>query len=169
LTHGFGEKDSTISPDSQWVFYNRVDGQTLWRIPIEGGEPVRITDDYAYRPAVSPDGRFVAYFRFSPETNERLIAVRALDDSQAVRTLKLAAGRWTSPSLQWDAGDVIYARESEGQVKLYQQAIDASPPQQIAAFAAEDDFTFSQSPDGGRFAFARGNWQHDAVLIRTSQ
>lgn len=169
LTRGFGEKDSIVSPDSRWVFYNTVDRQTLWRIPIEGGEPVKMTDEYAFRPAVSPDGRFIAYFKFSPETNERIIAVRALDDSPAVRTFRLAPGRWASPSLQWDAGAVIYARQSEGQVKLYRQALDSSPPQQIASFVAEDDFTFSQSPDGKRFAFARGNWQHDAMLIRTSE
>lgn len=171
LTNGFGEKNASISPDSQSVFYNVIDRQALWRIPIEGGEPVRLTDDYAPYPCVSPDGGLIAYFQFAPETNESLIAVRALDDSQAVRTFRLAPGRRTSASLQWDAisGAVVYARESEGQVRLYRQALDASPPQQIAAFAAEDDFKFSWSPGRERFAFARGDWQHDAVLIRISE
>lgn len=170
LTNGFGEKIASISPDSRTVFYNVIDHQDLWRVSIEGGEPVRLTGDHAPYPSVSPDGRFIAYFQFAPETNEPLVAVRALDDSQAVRTFRLAPGRWASSNLRWNsAGAVIYARESEGQVRLYRQALDSSPPQQIAAFAAEDDFHFSWSPDGRRFAFARGDWQHDAVLIRISE
>ena len=171
LTDGFGERSATVSPDGRWVYYNTVDRQTLWRIPIDGGAAERLTDDDAPGPSISPDGRYVAYFAFAPETNERTLAVRALDDWQTARTFRLAPGRWHSISLQWDANSeaVTYALENDGQVKLYRQTLETSPPRQISAFSAEDDFSFSWSPDGRRFAFARGNWQHDAVLIRISE
>lgn len=171
MTNGVGEKTATISPDSRWVYYNTVDRQTLWRISVEGGESVKAIDDLILYPSVSPDDTLIAYYKRAPETNEQLVAVRALDDSQTTKTFRLAPGKLASSSLRWDANGraVIYARESDGRVRLYRQNLDASAPQQIADFAAEDDFNFSWSPDGKQFAFARGNWQHDAVLIRVSK
>lgn len=171
LTNGVGEKFSTAALDSRSIYYSTVDRQTLWRIPLEGGEPVKLIDDYIPYPSVSPDGATVAYFQRAPETNEQIVSVRALDDSQSVRTFKPPPGKWASISLRWDANGraIIYARQSDGRVRLYRQNLDASAPQQIADFAAEDDFNFSWSPDGKRFAFARGDWQHDAVLIRVSK
>lgn len=171
LTNGVGEKFSTIARDSRWIYYSSVDRQTLWRIYIEGGEPVSVFDDYIPYPSVSPDGRMLAYFRRAPETNEQVVSVRALDDSQNVRTFRPPPGKWASISLRWDANEraIIYARQSDGRVRLYRQNLDASAPQQVADFAAEDDFNFAWSPDGKRFAFARGDWQHDAVLIQVSK
>ena len=50
-----------VSPNGEWVFYDSSDGKdaTIWKVPIAGGVPDRVTDFTCVAPAVSPDGRFL--------------------------------------------------------------------------------------------------------------
>ena len=45
------------------MIYSAIDGTkpTLWKVSIDGGTPVRITDHTAATSAVSPDGRSIAF------------------------------------------------------------------------------------------------------------
>ena len=51
------------SPDGKWVAVaaNRGDGTRLFKIPVDGGPPVRLLDTLSYNPAWSPDGRSILY------------------------------------------------------------------------------------------------------------
>lgn len=51
------------SPDGKWVAVaaNRGEGTRLFKIPVDGGPPVRLLDTLSYNPAWSPDGRFIVY------------------------------------------------------------------------------------------------------------
>jgi Tol biopolymer transport system component/DNA-binding SARP family transcriptional activator len=59
------EAVGNISPDGAWLYYhsNRGGDPDLWRLPLAGGAPERLTSGPAFdfSPAVSPDGREVAY------------------------------------------------------------------------------------------------------------
>ncbi len=54
----------TFSPNGQWIVFTRyADQVALWKVPFEGGEPVKLTNvpGYPLGPAVSPDGKLVAF------------------------------------------------------------------------------------------------------------
>jgi Tol biopolymer transport system component len=61
----FIEAVGNVSPDGAWLYYHsdRAGDADLWRLPLAGGQPERLTTDSAldFAPAVSPDGREVAF------------------------------------------------------------------------------------------------------------
>ena len=61
LTNGEGESKPRVTPDGLSLVYNSTTDWTLWRMPLAGGESVRLTRTFAREPAVSPDGSLIAY------------------------------------------------------------------------------------------------------------
>jgi|YNPBryantNP2012_1023418.scaffolds.fasta_scaffold01985_7 TolB protein len=64
-----GSYDPALSPDGGWlVFAAPRNGRTdIFALPLTGGAPVRLTDQGAARaPAISPDGRLLAFLAIAP-------------------------------------------------------------------------------------------------------
>jgi len=57
----------TWSPDGRWIYFTSTRGGTeeIWKIPVSGGPPIRITSGGGFRPVTSEDGRYVYYTRRS--------------------------------------------------------------------------------------------------------
>ena len=65
LTSGDGEVYPHCSPDGWWVVYQQGYGwvkPNLWKVPLEGGEAMQLTETFSIRPFVAPDGELVAYY-----------------------------------------------------------------------------------------------------------
>ena len=52
-----------ISPDSRWAVYTSWSAadelSSLWKVPVGGGEPIRLTDYPSSSPSYSPDGQWI--------------------------------------------------------------------------------------------------------------
>ena len=62
--HGVvGQSAADWSPDGSWIVAAGSDGTApgLFRIPVDGGEPVRLVEGWAYNPVFSPDGEVIIY------------------------------------------------------------------------------------------------------------
>jgi serine/threonine-protein kinase len=74
----------TVSPDGKWLVYdsNLAGNADIYRIPLGGGEPERISTDPSddFFPSQSPDGREVAFHSW--RTGNRDIFVQPLDGGQ---------------------------------------------------------------------------------------
>ena len=70
------------SPDGKWVAVaaNRGEGTRLFKIPVDGGPPVRLLDTLSFNPAWSPDGRFIVY---SEQQSAGQFEVKAITPDQA--------------------------------------------------------------------------------------
>src|SRR5207247_804019 len=74
LTFSTGNSYPSVSADGKWVLYdNQSKDTTVWKVPINGGEPVRLTSEYSRMPIESPDGQFFAG-RYLSESGSREIA-----------------------------------------------------------------------------------------------
>ncbi|HEU5237877.1 MAG TPA: DPP IV N-terminal domain-containing protein [Pyrinomonadaceae bacterium] len=166
LTNGYAERNAAISSDGKWVYYNSSTENSLWKVALDGGEPVKLTDDYSAYPSVSPDGKLLATFRFPKYGHEAMIIVRNADDMRTVTGLKLARGFWISRTIQWEPDNkaLIYALQDGGQVKLYRQSLSDQPPHELTSLQAEDEFEFAISPKR-QLAYISTKWDHDIVLI----
>jgi hypothetical protein len=70
LTSGAGEFYPQTTPDGQWIIYQRDEVEpTLWKVPAVGGDAVVVSQTRAVRPAVSPDGRMIAYHYLDSDLN----------------------------------------------------------------------------------------------------
>jgi Tol biopolymer transport system component len=149
----------TCSPDG-WVVYTGP-GQRLWRVPIEGGEPVPVSDVRASCPSVSPDGRLVACW-YQPDRESRpRVAVVDLEDGRLVRAFDVEA----SSSLDWtpDGRAVCFVAQTEGAANVWAQPLAGGAPRQVTRLGAGDIYGFDWSPFGLLYATAVNT--ADTILI----
>jgi eukaryotic-like serine/threonine-protein kinase len=155
----YGSPDCT--PDGKWVLYTGRGAETgIWKVPMEGGEPVRLTTEFGIYPAVSPDGKMLAYY--TSEQSENGIEVMSLDGNALPKRFGIdtEAFRWAP-----DSRSLVYISVEGGVANLWSQPISGEPAQQITHFSSELIQSFDLSRDGKQLVMSRGTANRDMVLI----
>jgi Tol biopolymer transport system component len=136
----------------------------LWKISIDGGDPVQINDRTSIKPVVSWDGKWVAYQTpgDQPGVGPKL-AVAPFDSGQPTKLLDVpqAQYRWSA-----DGKAILYLDEKDGVANIWSQAVDGGAPRQLTKFTADQIFSFDWSRDGKTMACSRGVVTTDVVLIK---
>ena len=174
LTNGNFEVMPSCSADSQSVIYTSLVSEVnLWQVPIDGGEPARLTSTWARGAVVSPDGkRMVCWYRGEREQNSQLkIAILPFEGIDPVKVFQVDRSahppnpapnylRWTA-----DGEAVLYIDNRDGVSNIWSQPIDSGPPTQVTEFTSDRIFSFDWSKDGKQLALARGRQTSDIVVI----
>jgi eukaryotic-like serine/threonine-protein kinase len=156
-----------FSPDGKWVFYDRYGSEGgIWKVPIEGGNPVRVfaVKDYTVFPAISPDGKMLAFsYRDSSVSPPSGIAILSLDTGTVQKRFDIPGG-----PVQWstDGHSILHIKTDAGVSNLWSQPIKQGPAIQITHFNDEMISDFSLSRDGKRLLMSRSRDSSDVVLIR---
>lgn len=166
LTNGPGENSASCSPDSRWVVYvsSVLGNASLWKNSIDGGEPVSLLDKISSRPAVSPDGKWIACLYREQSLAPYKLVVLPFEGGQPVK-------RFNEPvelgSICWatDERSLLYVRTLGGVSNIWSQSLDGSAPVQLTDFKQGRIFWFNLSPDGHQLAVARGVVISDVVMI----
>ena len=165
LTDGGGEQFPTLTPDGRFILFNSVEDGTVWQVPVEGGEPVKIFNERAVRVAVSPDGKSFAYF--GRKEGKRKLIIRAIADGSVLYEFDAEVWVAASPRVVWESSGraVIYQSSGLANVSnLMSQSLDGSPPRRLTDFTSMEIFDYCVSP-AGEFAYVRGTWKFDVVLL----
>lgn len=165
LTNGGPKNYLAISFDSKWVFYNTTDDGHLWKVSIDGGEPSEVTNYVASWPSISPDQKTIA--TLARNGDKRDFQLLPFAGGAPFKRIELRGGNIAGYRIKWtpDAKAFIYMAERDGPIYIFKQALDGSPPEEIAKFDQDELFDFDYSADGQWLAVTRGAWQHDIVLI----
>jgi len=168
ITTGPGESFPQISPDGRWLIYRVFAAgisNSLWKRPIDGGEPIRLTDDIGWLPSISPDGKLIACnYRNEASTKWQIAIIpfeggtpRFIDspDPSSFRHI-----HWTP-----DGRAIAYEVTRGGVSNVWSQPLDGGPPKQITDFRDGLIFDFAWSSDGRQLALSRGTVNSDVVLI----
>lgn len=165
LTFGKGEKFPKISPDGKWVVYTSFPDWTLWKIPIEGGEPIKISQGYAREQTISPDGKWIAYTTF--ENDKYRWALIPFEGGLPVKKFEIPpnASQMQMVRFSPDSSAISFISTIEGVSNIWQQPIDGSPPKQMTNFNSDRIFSYDWSHDGKQLVLIRGAWTADMTLI----
>lgn len=171
-----GKKDvwnGEISPDGNWLVYYDRDRGPL-KVSLAGGDLLSLDPEGQY-PAISRDGRWVAFTHWDEKTKSNLIEIVASDGSGSPRFLPfLPGGEVQQPDenlgdlpIRWTAsGDAItYVRTKNDVSNIWAQPINGGPAHQLTYFTSGYIWRHAWSPDGKWLAVARGNFSIDAVLL----
>jgi Tol biopolymer transport system component len=161
------ERDVCFSPDGKWLFFSDYDGEhlELFKIPFEGGEPVRLTEGFlSDTPQVSPDGKTIAaYYRERGGAPLKIILLpieggkpeKILDSPENVSNFK-----WTP-----DSRSLVYCDTQKGVTNLWNLPVDGGKPRQLTDFNSGQVSWFDLDRSGRPTLFSRAEIRKDVVLI----
>jgi Tol biopolymer transport system component len=160
---GFDSPD--CSPDGKWVVYSKRGAEKgFWKVPVEGGNPVQLNDAEGYDPAISLDGKMIAYSYEDPSANPpRGVAIMAFEGGSPTKRFdipQLRRFRWAA-----DSRSLVYVKDEGGVDNIWSQSIAGGTPKQMTHFNSEEINSFNLSRDGKRLVMSRGTIKADVVLI----
>ncbi|HEY0380445.1 MAG TPA: protein kinase [Pyrinomonadaceae bacterium] len=162
-----------VTPDSRSIIYQHVNAKlktTVWKMGIDGGEAVELTDKFSLRPVVSPDGKWVACWRYGEPPNPNLqIVVFPSTGGDPVKSFDVTSNAmvgWDTP-VKWtpDGTALTYEDQSEGIGNIWRQPLAGGRPERLTDFKEHQIFSFEWLRDG-RLVCSRGFRASDAVLIK---
>lgn len=146
----------------------------IWRTSVKGEEvPIEIKQGLNYRPALSPDGRRVAYIYWD-EAEQRLKQQIQTIETGAAQPFQLPVTairgvnqppiifRWTG-----DGKALSYISDENEVSNIWTLPLSSDvKPKQITNFNESYILYFDWSPDGKQLAISRGTRTSDVVLIK---
>ena len=168
LTYGLGETYPFCSPTGDWLVYQEgyepIGVYKVSKVSLDGGQPVPLAARVAIRPAISPDGKFVAYFAMD-QSGWRLAVIPSSGGEPTQRfaipsSVRSRYVRWTP-----DGKALAYIDDREAS-NLWVQPLSGGHARTWTHFRSGQIFYFDWSRDGKRLAFARGAVSRDVVMIQ---
>jgi Tol biopolymer transport system component len=151
------------SPDSEWIVTGGSDAQGLglFKIPVEGGLPVRLTTGPAINPVWSPDGSLIVYAGVLVGGHVPILAIRPDGTKVDLPDVQALLG-----------GSYRFLRDGTGLVYLTQPQdfwllnFSTKTTRQLTRFSNHGTLrNFDVTPDGKQIVFDRARDNSDVVLI----
>lgn len=154
--------DHVLSPDGETIFVSNGDGH-LYRVAIDGGEPVRVSKDHpgrAYRyylHGVSPDGGELAYVGLEMLDGKAVTWICTIpaaggEDKVLTDGACPVDGPEYSPDGKWIYFNSEAAARQPGHAQLFRMGRDGSGTQQLTSDERVNWFPHL-SPDGTRLVY----------------
>jgi TolB protein len=172
--------DHVLSPDGQTLYVSSDDGH-LYRLPLGGGEPVRVSNSHDtpfhyYLHGISPDGATLAYVAVEGKGDARRINLFTIPsaggpDTRLSDIAKPNDGPEFSPDGAWIYFNSERASDQPGHAQIFRMRPDGSDVEQLT-FDARVNWFPHLAPDGRTMvylSYPEGTLGHPAdrqVILR---
>ncbi len=165
------------SPDGKWVAVaaNQGEGTRVFKIPLDGGPPVRLRDTLSFNPVWSPDNRFVVY---SEQHAGGSLDVKTMTPDgapvavPAVASLRLPLA-FASPYRFMPGGKTLITLQGTApNQNFFRLDLETGEQRQLTSFDLKSGSViqnFDISPDGTRIVFDRLRNHADIVLMHLAR
>jgi Tol biopolymer transport system component/tRNA A-37 threonylcarbamoyl transferase component Bud32 len=155
------------SPDGKWIVVGGIEGgrDGLFKIPADGGEPVRLLTGTAFNPVWSPHGGLIAYMGANVSANAPLLAVR--EDGAPVELPRILLRR-DGERIRFmpDGQSLLYMEGTLRAQDFWLLDLTSMKSRQLTRLTGRDTMrTFDVMPDGKHIVFDRLRDNSDIVLI----
>jgi Tol biopolymer transport system component len=172
LTEGTRDMFPLCSPDGKTVFYIDMTVPAYMKVSIDGGQPERVTKDYAAFNSgfdIARDGKTAVLGTYDFKTQRPTISLVSLDSGQVLRVFEYDPRHEGQPRFSPDGKGIVYPVREKGVDNLWLQPLDGGPGRQLTNFGSLKIYSYQWSPDGKKLALVRGDSPSDLVLIQNSQ
>jgi Tol biopolymer transport system component/DNA-binding winged helix-turn-helix (wHTH) protein len=155
------------SPDGRWIAVGAMHSgePRLFKVPIDGGQPIQLGDDYALDPVWSPTGRFLVYSGPDVGTNFPVKAVNEDGTPRVIPELVLSRGSRRMDFLGADDALVIL-KGNLSYKEFWAVDLESGAESRLAAVGPGPLVNdFDVSSDGREIVFDRISDASDIVLI----
>ncbi len=151
-----------VTLDGKWLSY--INRGKLHKVSTDGGDGSQVSELRLLRPVCSPDGNLVAYFFLDKGFK---IGVMNASDGSVEKVLAYGDEKALPQRVAWstDSRTLNFVINIEGKNILWRQSLDENTPRTIADLGVGEIRDLVIMPDEKSFAFVRGKWINDAVLI----
>jgi Tol biopolymer transport system component/tRNA A-37 threonylcarbamoyl transferase component Bud32 len=161
----------SVTPDGRYVVCSSL-GDTepsAWRVPITGGGQPTLIAPGIDRPAVSPDGRFLAGINVASSSGQLALVTMPLDGSGPPRELGTIAPATANGLVEWTAGSdgILYSTVERANVWL--QRLSGGPPEKVTNLTDLGIVRGKRTAEGDSLIVARGVAQTDAYRVSNFQ
>jgi Tol biopolymer transport system component len=157
------------SADSHWIVTggNDARGPGLFKIPVDGGEPVRLVEGQALDPVWSPDGSLIVYAGANVGTQAPLLAIRPDGTPHDLPLIQVRReGGGSRARFRPDSADLIYMQGTALSQDFWLLDLRTRRTRQLTRFSQSAAMrSFDISEDGKQIIFDRSRDNSDIVLI----
>lgn len=178
LTDESGGWGAVASPAGNWFVYfsTKAGRENLWKMSLDGGKPVRLTTLSSYNPAISPDGKMLAYSVWNENAKPQRFEheILSLETGRLIRSFELPSTAFVYSGnmlLRWmpDSSGLTFINHQNGASNISFLPLDGGQPVQLTNFNESQIFWFDWSRDGRQIVMTRGVLLNDVVLIKNLQ
>ncbi len=140
--------------------------RNLWKVAADGGDPVKVSNDFTINLGISADGRSVLVQVYQTKEKKWSYAVISAEKGTVTMTFSLPL---TAPRslVEWmpDAKGISYVDTRNGISNIWVLPFSTMKPYQLTHFDSDLIANFAWSKDGKSLALARGEENRDIVLV----
>jgi hypothetical protein len=137
----------------------------VWKVPVDGGDAVQLTNEYSRMPVVSADNQFMACRYFLENGARRGIAIIPVQGGLPVKLLRIPIMLFQR--VQWISNDqaLSYIDTIGGFSNIWNYNLDDGSRQQLTYFRDDQIFTYAWSRDNKQLAIERGTEINNVITV----